>query len=327
MGKKDIEYCFSAVSKAIPANKKRKPRKTRVGDIIMVDEGNNYTVTGYLPQTPSHVKVTVCKQVVTVVWTLDENPVLPISSFLIRWRPKGNPSLDSFDNMFGDDELWDSKEIDSHDFKFVIHEYFNGMLHSDTDFEVEVASGNSVGFSKFSRVAGRTEKRASVASSLLNFYFENKIVLDGKPTKTNSQVGSRPWEIVDGKKPWELTKDTLFLGFQTHSIQKCTAEGYEDDIAVLIVDVVSEYEPEISTAHPEDEKARIIMFVGETGSGKTTQINAFVSFLLGGDLMDSHHILLIDDRNLDQTQSINRYITVYRVRFWSDRFVKTHSHH
>ena len=62
------------------------------------------------------------------------------------------------------------------------------------------------------------------------------------------------------------------------------------------------------------------MFVGETNFEKLTQKNAFVSFLLGADLTDSHLILLIDDRNLDQSKSITRYITVYRVRPLSDRF-------
>ena len=50
------------------------------------------------------------------------------------------------------------------------------------------------------------------------------------------------------------------------------------------------------------------------------QINAFNSFLLGGELSDSHRILLIDDRNLDQTKSITRYITVYKIRPLTDSF-------
>ena len=166
----------------------------------------------------------------------------------------------------------------------------------------------------------RTEKKPSVASSLINFYMENKQLCGGSQTKKTAQVGIRSWEIVGGKKPWELTADTLFLGFQTDSVRRCSTKGYENEIAVMIVDVVPEYAPEISAAKPDGETARIIMFVGETGSGKTTQINAFVSFLLGGNLTDTHRILLIDDRNLDQSKSITRYITVYRVRPLSDRF-------
>ena len=88
-----------------------------------------------------------------------------------------------------------------------------------------------------------------------------------------------------------------------------------DEVALILVDVAPEFKPHIKASSFEDKlKSKVIMFVGETGSGKTTQINAFISYLLGGDLQDEKRILVIDDRNTDQALSITRYITIYQIR-------------
>ena len=124
------------------------------------------------------------------------------------------------------------------------------------------------------------------------------------------------------KKKWEITEDKLFLAFKTSNIFKCTKHVYADALDVLVVDVASEYKQEIPYAKPEDNNARTIMFFGEKGCGKTTQINAFLSYLLGGDLDDSHRILLIDDpnRKCTQSQPETPYITIYKIRPIADSF-------
>ena len=96
---------------------------------------------------------------------------------------------------------------------------------------------------------------------------------------------------------------------------------FSDELAVIMVDVAPEFEPQIKASNfTDEEKSKVIMFVGETGTGKTTQINAFISYMLGGDLQDKKRILVIDDRNSDQAASITRYITIYRIRPISELF-------
>eukprot|EP00961_Rhodomonas_salina_P191011 2577499-Rhodomonas_salina.1 len=85
-----------------------------------------------------------------------------------------------------------------------------------------------------------------------------------------------------------------------------------------MVDVAPEFKPEIVLGPPD--KARVIMFVGETGVGKSTQINAFFSYLLDGDVDDSHRMMLIDERLAPQYSSGTQYITVFRIRPLGDKF-------
>ena len=318
---KEIVYTFGSIRKAIPPNKDKRA-KTCIGDIITYRGGQHYIVTGYLPKPPKTLKLEVSEQTILATWITQENSVLPSKALLIRWRPKTNPELDSFDNVYGDDEIWDQKILAPDKKELLISEYLKGDLSSFTDYEVEIATETEVGFSEFSnRATARTRKKPSLASSLINFYLENVKLCK---TQTSSPLRSKlkPWETENGRKPWDLTNDTLFLGFRTAEVRRCTTAGYKNEIAVVIVDVVPDYAPEIIPSKPEAEDSCIIMFVGETGSGKTTQINAFVSFLCGGDLNDSHRILLVDDRNLDQSKSITRYITVYRIRPLAESFCR-----
>jgi hypothetical protein len=60
--------------------------------------------------------------------------------------------------------------------------------------------------------------------------------------------------------------------------------------------------------------------VGSSGYGKSTQINAFVSYLLGGEADDLARIMVIDDRGANQAQSVTQHITCYRIRPLSSRF-------
>ena len=318
---KEIVYTFGSIRKAIPPNKDKKA-KTCIGDIITHRGGQHYIVTGYLPKPPKTLKLVVSEQTILATWITQENSVLPSKALLIRWRPKTNPELDSFDNVYGDDEIWDQKILAPDKKELLISEYLKGELSSFTGYEVKIATETEVGFSEFSnRATARTWKKPSLASSLINFYLENVKLCK---TQTSSPLRSKlkPWETENGRKPWDLTNDTLFLGFRTAEVRRCSTAGYKNEIAVVIVDVVPDYAPEIIPSKPETEDSCMIMFVGETGSGKTTQINAFVSFLCGGDLSDSHRILLIDDRDLDQSKSITRYITVYRIRPLAESFCR-----
>lgn len=54
------------------------------------------------------------------------------------------------------------------------------------------------------------------------------------------------------------------------------------------------------------------VFTGASGVGNRTQIHAFASFLLGGDADESARILLIDDRDLTQYESVAQLLTCFR---------------
>jgi len=88
-----------------------------------------------------------------------------------------------------------------------------------------------------------------------------------------------------------------------------------------VVDVAPQFRPDIAASELNDqENTKIIVFMGATGHGKSTQINAFLSFLLGGDLDDKLRLMVVDDRHRNQTSPMTQCITCYRVRPLSDLF-------
>ncbi len=62
------------------------------------------------------------------------------------------------------------------------------------------------------------------------------------------------------------------------------------------------------------------VFAGSSGHGKSTQINAFVSYMLGGETDDFARIMVVDDRGANQAQSVTQYVTCYRIRPLSSLF-------
>ena len=82
------------------------------------------------------------------------------------------------------------------------------------------------------------------------------------------------WEQVEGMRPSAIDNETYFLGFRTTKIEKCSTKDYKNEIGVIIVDIIPEFELDIQYAEINDEKARVVMFEGETGARKTTEVNA-----------------------------------------------------
>ena len=200
--------------------------------------------------------------------------------------------------------------------------YLNNPLYADVGYEFKIHTKSIIGFSESSEsLIERTEKKPSTASSLIKFYEE-----EYKPTPMKSHP-KEPWECENGYKNWEMDKDTLFLGFKTFKslTHKNNIPGASqlrsDEIAVLMVDVAPEFEPNIKASRNKEEM-KVIMFVGETGAGKTTQINAFLSYLFDCDLSDQKRILVVDDRKCEDEEALSttKYITIYRIRPFSDLF-------
>ncbi|RYP23820.1 hypothetical protein DL765_000897 [Monosporascus sp. GIB2] len=57
-----------------------------------------------------------------------------------------------------------------------------------------------------------------------------------------------------------------------------------------------------------------------SGHGKSTKINAFISYLLGGEVDDPARILVIDDRGAKQSESVTQIVTCFRIRPLSPLF-------
>ncbi|WXC48013.1 hypothetical protein QX201_007728 [Fusarium graminearum] len=126
-----------------------------------------------------------------------------------------------------------------------------------------------------------------------------------------------------GIKPWDIDKEagnrTLFLGHTTIIDRNCSDPRFLDTIAVRIVDIAAEFEASIPAADLADKNNTIVtVFAGPSGHRKSTQINAFVSYLLGGDFEDFARIMMIDDRGTSQTSS--QFMTCYHIRPFSPLF-------
>ena len=66
------------------------------------------------------------------------------------------------------------------------------------------------------------------------------------------------------------------------------------------------------------EDSLVFVLTGETGSGKSTHINAMVNYLYGVELDDDFRILLVDDSGKKATGSVTQHITVYKLRFFKE---------
>ncbi|CAK0817624.1 unnamed protein product [Prorocentrum cordatum] len=318
----DAEYGVGIVNKGIPFwSTDEKMKKTEVGDLVLFLDGRVRIISKLFPGPPDNVKLRCNEQTMHVQWEWLQQDSMPPRSFRVLWRPRPNADLDTFDQSVDEYAAFEWKDAPAG----VPYECVPGAqggayrcelgpLGPNTDFEVCVQTCSDVGFSARSPPnVKRTGKLPSAARDIIAFYHENMARLE--------LTGAGGWiDKVGGKKPWESTEDSLFLGSCTVARRARESGKFAGKLAAIMADVASDFKPEITLGPEQEARALVLMFAGPTGAGKSTEINAFVSFLLGGDLADTHRIMLIDDRAADPTQSVTQRITVYRLRPLGPRF-------
>ncbi|PNP59433.1 hypothetical protein THARTR1_00923 [Trichoderma harzianum] len=309
----DVTFGVARVNKAYRPGKE-KPTKTSIGDIVLEHNGKSLIVTGMLPTAPTAPRLTVDNQIITVTWAHgrddDEERAIPTTGFIVCFRPQSNPLKDGAFPRASSNEGYNQVHCKASEGTVVIGTG-GAPLYDDCDYEVMLAVKTIVGSSNWSEpVVGRTHRLPSVASEMIKFYAKNKPMLS---------------RLKEGLKPWQLDESggrkTLFLGLMRKGQYKCTDSRFRGEVAVEIVDVAAEFKPEIRGSSTTDRTNTIVVvFAGTSGHGKSTEINAFISYLLGGEPDDSARIMVIDDRNANQAQSVTQYVTCYCIRPLSPLF-------
>ena len=65
----------------------------------------------------------------------------------------------------------------------------------------------------------------------------------------------------------------------------------------------------------EEEKAKVILLIGQTGNGKTTLINFLINILLGVEYKDDFRFkIVVEKKRLDESQSNTEGVKCYNIR-------------
>ncbi len=315
-----VSFGVSSIEKAyrpVAGSGKMKRIKTTPGDIVLQHDGRLLIVTGLFPTAPAAPKLAIKDQVLTATWSRERSEVeelaIPTSGFTIRFRPLPNAMKDGAFPRATPNEAFTEVPCDAETVTVVIDKSNNGgvSLLDDCDYEVTLCVETPVGSSAPSKcVVGRTSRLPSVASRMIDFYFNNKKRL------SFPKRGAVRWELYQTSG-----KSSLFLGLSVKAERRSTEERFLGELAVRIVDVAAEFEPEIEAALTQDQDNTIVVvFAGTSGHGKSTEINAFISYLLGGEVDDQVRLMVIDDRGANQTQAVTQCVTCYRIRPLSPLF-------
>ncbi|KAI0420229.1 hypothetical protein F5X98DRAFT_361964 [Xylaria grammica] len=253
---------------------KRAKSSTSVGDIILDDKGKLSIITGKLAKEPTVPKLEVANQVITVAW-LHERTMLDQSVIPTTGFLIKYRRQPNPEKDGAFPRVTDDEPFAEVSCGASETSWVLNSLSDDCDYAVAISIQTNVGASDWSpTVVGRTAKLPSVASEMLDFFDRNK-----DPRRL----------IMDGH--------------------------FEGEIALRIVDVAPDFKPEIKASEVGDDgKTIVAVFTGASGHGKSTEINAFISYLLGGDLEDSARVLVIDDRGAKQHGSVTQIVTCFRIR-------------
>ncbi|KAI1404242.1 hypothetical protein F4819DRAFT_448448 [Hypoxylon fuscum] len=317
-----VAFGVASINKAYRLGKSKKTN-TSVGDILLVDnQGKYHIVTEKLPKAPTAPTLTVVDQTITVDWLHEreepEMSAMPTTGFIIKYRPRPNPLKDGAFPRANENAAASEVNCATSETRAVLD-----LLLDDCDYEVALSVRTTVGVSAWSTfVVGRTAKLASVASEMINF-FNSKDKLSEESIDENMKRVDAPW-----RRPWEMCapgsgsgRKTLFLSLTEVKRRYSEHERFQDEVAVRVVDVAVDFKPEVKAASIEDkDKTVVVVFAGASGHGKSTEINAFISYLLGGEVDDPTRILVINDSGAKQSESVTQLVTCFRIRPLSPLF-------
>jgi len=139
------------------------------------------------------------------------------------------------------------------------------------------------------------EEKSSKFPNYLNNNLKN--FTSNKKDSNNNHEGFKIGKLINGKHPIYGSKKI--------------EENSDDDNTLYI------YDYPLNIEYSSNEETISILFIGQSGSGKSTFINAYVNHLLGITSDDNirYKLILGDARKEnDQTQSQTDSITVYNVR-------------
>ncbi|ORY01737.1 hypothetical protein BCR34DRAFT_605816 [Clohesyomyces aquaticus] len=307
-------YGVIAIAKAFRPGKEKRS-KTGVGDVVLDYKGKLHIVTGILPKAPATPKITIKDRTIAVTWNQRRNDsegrIIPTTGFVLHFRPLPNAEKDGAFPHATVNEAFSEVRCHPSETTVVIDKSSSGApLFDDSDYEVELSIDTIVGQSAWSSpVVDRIPRQLSVASRMIDFYRKNQLTLSRWSNKES-------WELYtsSGKK-------TLFLGHKVRDERLCTDKRFEGQLAIHIVDVAPEFELGITAAPIRDQDQTIVVvYSGCSGHGKSTEINAFISYLLGGDVDDFARIMVIDDRDANQAYWVTQHVTCYTIRPLSSLF-------
>lgn len=316
---KEVLFGVASVDKASRPGVKNKSKSiaTKVGNLLLDLDSRTVIITDLLPKAPTAPKLAVKDQTISVSWekerTQDEEQALPTTNFIVRYRSVPNSEKDSIFPRATPNDMFVEITCKSSDTSLlIVKNSLGNPLFDDCDYEITSATKTIVGLSEWSPpVVCRTPRLSSVSSEMIKFYNDNKASL------------SNP---VDKSTKWDLDKTgvrpSLYLGITILLERKCTDPRYPNETSVRVVDVALEFQRDLNAEEITNaEKTMVVVFTGASGHGKSTQINAFISYLFGAAVDDSARIMTIDDRASVQTASVvTQYVTCYRIRPFSPLF-------
>ncbi|KAH7303384.1 hypothetical protein B0I35DRAFT_365004 [Stachybotrys elegans] len=311
----NVTFGVTSVEKAYRPGKTKRV-KASLGDILLEKEGKLLIVTGMLPQKPTAPSVTVIEQSIKVDWFKDrseeQDQAIPTTGFKVTFRPMPNREKDGPLSSLAANESTQYISCGPDETRTRIDRTNLGTkLHDDCDYEITLTLETIVGSSVCSdHVIERTKALPSVADQMIRYHQANREILSHAPSPHIS------WELCDDRGT-----PTLYLGLTVIATRMCSDPRFQKEVAVRILDVATEFDKATPAADIQDtERTAVAVFAGSSGHGKTTQINAFISFLLGGKPSDSARVMVVDDRLADQSGSVTQCVMCYRIRPFSPLF-------
>ncbi|EFX00284.1 fibronectin, type 3 [Grosmannia clavigera kw1407] len=306
-------FGLADIDKAYRPGRKKRVR-TKVGAIVLDYKAKLMIVTDMIPRAPEPPVLAIAGQTINVSWAARSRPdaeaAIPTTGYTVRYRSQANPLKDGPLVHVTEKEQYCEISCDSKEATSAVL----GPLAADCDYSIQLRCQTIIGPSAWSTpVVGRTIKLTSVVPEMIRFFQEHQADL----TLPRNEAG--PWALSEA-----TGRSTLVLGKTPTRRLACTDKRYRNQTALAVVDVAPEFRPQIPAADINDpDNTIVVVFVGSRGHGKSTEINAFVSYLLGGEPDDAARVLVIDDNSNGSSHNgkwVTQIVTCYRIRPLSPLF-------